>query len=58
MIRGCYSFGTDWWAVGVMAYQMTTGRVCILEEEIQLFYLIVCCNIIVSISWNDQVKAL
>jgi len=27
MIRGYYSFGADWWAVGVIAYQMATGSV-------------------------------
>ena len=27
MITGSYSFSVDWWAVGVMTYEMATGRV-------------------------------
>ena len=40
MIAGCYGFSIDWWAVGVMAYEMATGRVrCLYFRFIgKLFY--------------------
>ena len=52
MIAGCYNFSVDWWAVGVMAYQMATGRVrCLLFLLMGKLYLVsfFLCSILESI---------